>query len=195
LGTAREIAKGVVIGLVVNSIILGLPYLARALGLNLQYDLLQMEVPLWIAILTIIVLIPTIFMVSRQRRKGGFFVSTGRSAPESKFHDLGSSAVWKTSDTSQVDLFGNRMGNYCIIFGKILPWDEIKWHVKEAYRLEMVNKGFAALREFGSITIRVNSKNNKIPPPKPLYYFRNGDSRGITAFTKHWKMCRNMGKV
>jgi hypothetical protein len=112
-----------------------------------------------------------------------------------EFHDLGSSAVFKTSDTSQVDLFGNRMGNYCIIFGKVLPWDEIKWHVQEAYKLGIINKGFTALRKFGSITIRVNAKNNKIPPPKPLYYFRNGDNRGITAFVKHWKMCKRMGKI
>jgi hypothetical protein len=110
-----------------------------------------------------------------------------------EFHNLGSSAVFKTSDTDQVDLYGNRMGNYCIIFGKVLSWDEIKWHVQEAYRLGMVNKGFTALRKFGSITIRVNSKNNKIPPPKPIYYFRNGDNRGIAAFIKHWKMCRDLG--
>lgn len=112
-----------------------------------------------------------------------------------KFHDLGSVAVFKTSVTCQVDMNGRRLGNYCIIFGKVLPWDEVKWHVQEVHRLGMVNKGFTALREFGSITIRVSSKNNKIPPPKPLYYFRNGDSRGITAFVRHWKMCRSMGKI
>ena len=79
------------------------------------------------------------------------------------------------------------------IFGKVLPWDEVKWHVQEAYRQGMVNKGFTALREFGSITIRVNAKNNKIPPPKPLDYFHNGDSTGITAFIGHWRMCKDLG--
>jgi hypothetical protein len=59
----------------------------------------------------------------------------------------------------------------------------------------MVNRGFTALRKFGFITIRVNSKNSKIPPPKPLYYFHNGDNGGITAFIRHWKMCRNMGRL
>jgi hypothetical protein len=112
-----------------------------------------------------------------------------------KFHDLGSRAGFKTSDSCQVDLYGERLGNYCIIFGKILPWDEIKWHVQEAYRLKMVNKGFTALREFGSITIRVNAKNDKIPPPKPLFYFDNGDDTGIMEFLDHWIMCRKMGKV
>jgi len=111
-----------------------------------------------------------------------------------KFHDLGSVAVFKTSDTPQVDLFGKRLGNFCIIFGKGLPWDEIKWHVKEAYRQGIVNKGFTALREFGSITIRVNAKNSKIPPPRPVCYFSNGDDTGVMEFIGHWVMCRKMGK-
>lgn len=110
--------------------------------------------------------------------------------------DLGSVAVWKTSDTAQVDLFGYRLGNYCIIFGKIISWDEVKWHVQEAFRNKMVNKGFVIIRKFGSITIRVNSKNDKIPPPMPISYFRNGGKkarRGVMAFTRHWVMCRKLG--
>lgn len=110
--------------------------------------------------------------------------------------DLGSVAVWKTSDTAQVDLFGERLGNYCVIFGKIISWDEIKWHVQEAFRRGMVNKGFVIIRKFGSITIRVNSKNDKIPPPMPIHYFSNGGRkarRGVMAFTRHWVLCRNIG--
>ncbi|MEM2111348.1 MAG: hypothetical protein QXX08_05670 [Candidatus Bathyarchaeia archaeon] len=115
-----------------------------------------------------------------------------------KFHDLGSALVMKTSESTQVDLYGKTLGNYCIIFGRILTWDEIKWHVKEAFRLGMVNKGFVIIRKFGSITIRVNAKNDKIPPPTPVYYFSNGDKegrKGIWAFLKHWAMCRKLGKV
>jgi hypothetical protein len=118
----------------------------------------------------------------------------GFSREYAKFHDLGSSVVCKTSDSSQVDLFGNRLGNYCIIFGKVLPWEEVKWHVQETYRLGMVNKGFIIIRKFGSITIRVNSKNNKIPPPRPICYFSNGDDTGIMKFIDHWVMCRKMGR-
>ena len=110
-----------------------------------------------------------------------------------KFHDLGSSLVCETSDSSQVDLYGKRLGNYAIIFGKILGWEEIRWHIKEAYRLGMVNRGFTALRRFGSITIRVNAKNDEIPYPKIVYYFRNGDRRGVMGFLRHWVMCRNLG--
>jgi hypothetical protein len=114
-----------------------------------------------------------------------------------KFHKLGSTAVFKTSDTPQVDLFGNRLINACIIFGKDLVWDEIQWHVGECYRLGIVNKGFTALRKFGSITIRVNAKNDKIPPPMPISYFSNGGKearKGVMAFTRHWVMCRKMGR-
>jgi ribosomal protein L37AE/L43A len=70
LGTAREIVKGVFIGLIVNIILLSLPYLAQFLGLNFPYNLLQLEVPFWITILAIIFLIPTVAMVSRRRRRG-----------------------------------------------------------------------------------------------------------------------------
>jgi len=111
-------------------------------------------------------------------------------------HDLGTSAVFKTSDSSQVDLFGNRLGNYCIIFGKIISWNEVKWHVQEAFRNKMVNKGFVIIRKFGSITIRINAKNDKIPPPMPISYFSNGGKKarkGVMAFTRHWVMCRKLG--
>lgn len=113
-----------------------------------------------------------------------------------KKQDLGSSLVCKTSDTSQVDLHGNRLGNYCIIFGTITSWDEIRWHVQEVYRLGMVKKDFLALRDFGFVTIRVNAKNDKIPPPKIVSYFSNGDKKGrigIWGFLKHWAMCRKLG--
>jgi hypothetical protein len=59
----------------------------------------------------------------------------------------------------------------------------------------MVNKGFTALRKFGSITIRVNAKNNKISLPRPICYFSNGDDTGVMEFIGHWAMCRNMGRL
>jgi hypothetical protein len=110
-----------------------------------------------------------------------------------KKYDLGSSAVLKTSDTPQVDLFGHRLTNCCVIFGMKLSWDEIKWHVQNAYRLGMVNRGFLAMRYFGSITIRVNAKNKKAPRPTLIAYFDNGDDTGVMEFLDHWAMCRNMG--
>ena len=69
------------------------------------------------------------------------------------------------------------------------------WHVQEAYKQGMVNKGFTALRQFGFITIRVNAKNNKIPHPNPICYFSNGDDTGVMEFIDHWIMCRNMGRL
>lgn len=111
-----------------------------------------------------------------------------------KFHDLGSALVMKTSENGQVDLFGEPLANFCIIFGKVLSWEEIRWHIREAYRLGMVKKDFTALRDFGFITIRVNAKNNKIPHPKIVYYFPKGDNRGVKGFLKHWVMCKNLGR-
>jgi hypothetical protein len=110
-----------------------------------------------------------------------------------KFHKLGSVLIMRTSESYQVDLFGERLGNYCIIFGKILSWMEIKWFVQESYRLAMVNKGFVIIRKFGSITIRVNSKNNEIPSPEPVYYFPNGDNKGVKEFLEDWAWKKNLG--
>ena len=112
-----------------------------------------------------------------------------------KYHDLGSALVMRTSKSTQVDLFFRPLGNYCVIFGKVLDWQEIKWHVTEAYRLGMVNRAFMALREFGSITIRVNAKNKKIPYPEPLHYFKNGDETGVKEFLEYWAMHRRLGRA
>lgn len=116
----------------------------------------------------------------------------------SKVQSLGTSLVAKTSDSGgQVDLFRNKLDNYCIVFGKRLTWEEIQWHIDECYRLGIINKGFRALRKFGSITIRVNAKNDKIPPPAIVRYFSNGDGKkdreGVIRFLEHWIRCKNEG--
>lgn len=109
-----------------------------------------------------------------------------------KFHDLGGVLVAKTSESDQKDLFGNSLGNYCIIYGRLMSWEEVKWHVQEIYRLGMVNKAFTALREFGYITIRVNAKNDRIPAPRVIHYFKIGDKRGTTRFLRYWRSLKDL---
>lgn len=75
----------------------------------------------------------------------------------SKFHKLGSVLLLKTSDSTVADAFGNELNNYSAIFGKVLSWKEIMWHLKECLRLEMIEPAFLRLRKFGYITIRVNA--------------------------------------
>lgn len=115
-----------------------------------------------------------------------------------KAQSLGSSLVLKTSDSGgQIDLFGNKLNNYCIIFGRRITWEEAKWHIDECYRLGIIDRGFHKLRKFGSITIRVNAKNNKIPKPAIVRYFSNGhrkkDREGVKRFLEHRKRCKNVG--
>lgn len=112
----------------------------------------------------------------------------------SEFHKLGSVLLLKTSDSNQIDLFGNRLKKYAAIFGKPLSWDEISWHVKESRRLGMVERAFLNLRKFGYITIRVNAKNDKTPPPKVVAFYRLGDISGIVTFLEFRKTCRDLGK-
>lgn len=99
-----------------------------------------------------------------------------------KEYGLGSALVMKSSE-----------GNYFIIFGKRVSWEEVKWHVGEAYRLGMVNEEFADVRQFGTVTIRVNAKNKEKPHPTIVAYFDNGDDTGIWEFIDRWVMCRRMG--
>ncbi len=112
-----------------------------------------------------------------------------------KFHNLGSVLVLRTSESCKTDLFGNRLGNYCIIFGKPLDWKEIQWHINETKRLGIINRSFAKLREFGSITIRVNAKNNEIPPPEIIKFYYNGDMNGIVRFISHRNLVRDLGRI
>lgn len=107
--------------------------------------------------------------------------------------DLGDFLLCKTSDITQVDLSGNSLANYAIIFGKFLSRDEIRFHVREAYRLGIVDRSFVRIRRFGSITIRVTAKNNEEPHPEIVYYFRNGDSHGIKEFTDFFDISKELG--
>lgn len=110
-----------------------------------------------------------------------------------KFHRLGSWVVLKTSEDYLTDFFGNRLGKYCIIFGRPICWEEIRWHIKEARRLGMIERAFTKLREFGYITIRVNSKNDRTPPPKIVKFFANGDMRGIRDYVQFLNRYRSLG--
>jgi hypothetical protein len=111
-----------------------------------------------------------------------------------KHHRLGSVLIVKTSECGQLNLFGNRLASFAVIFGKCpLGWEEIQWHVTEARRLGMIERSFLRLRKFGYITIRVNDKNNRVPHPKIVGYYRNGDKTGIFRYLGFYSRCRKLG--
>ena len=111
-----------------------------------------------------------------------------------KFHDLGSSLILKTSPwNGQMDLFGNKLGRFSVIFGKPVDWEEIAWHIKEAKRLGMIDRSFVAIRKFGSTTIRTSEKNKETPHPKILAYYRNGDWTGVKHYIKLWVLEKHLG--
>lgn len=110
-----------------------------------------------------------------------------------KFHNLGSVLILQSSDDYLTDLFGYRLGKFLIIFGKPLSWEEIQWHITNVRRLGVIERAFAKLREFGSITIRSNAKNVKIPPPKIIKFYANGDMRGIHDYVQWLNRYKNLG--
>jgi len=134
----------------------------------------------------------SILMLDCDNKRLGEVVKFAREY--AKFHDLGSALVMKTSESKQLDLSLKPLANYCIIFGRVLSWEEIRWHIQEAYRLGMVDRKFLEMRKFHYITIRVNAKNLEKPAPKIVYYFHNGDSTGIIEFLTFWRMCRGLGR-
>ncbi len=112
----------------------------------------------------------------------------------SRFHELGSVLLLRTSDSAQRDLFGNELNKYAAVFGRTLRWEEIMWHLTECRRLGMIERSFLKLRKFGFITIRVNAKNDKTPPPKVVALYNLGDMSGIVEFEEFRKYCKNLGK-
>jgi hypothetical protein len=60
---------------------------------------------------------------------------------------LGSVLIMMSSDGSgQVDLHGNRLYNFSLIFGEHLPWQEIMLHINNAFKDDMVDKKFVKTR-------------------------------------------------
>jgi len=111
-----------------------------------------------------------------------------------EFQGLGSSLVTETSKSSQRDLLGNELANYCIVFGKPnMCWEEVSWHLSEARRLGMVKRVNAVFARFEYITERANSKNKNIPPPKILKFFPHGDMRKIRDYVQFLNRYKALG--
>jgi hypothetical protein len=97
-----------------------------------------------------------------------------------KFHNLGSSALLETSK-----------GRYAVVFGAPLYKTEIKWHVKEAKRLGMVDNQFLKMRDScGWINIRTSKKGKK-RFPRLVKFFSNGDMRGVLAYYRFLNNTKN----
>ena len=71
MGTLKEMVKGILIGLIANAIWLFISVIANYFGWNFPFNLLLMQLPLWIVLLAIIILIPSIVMVMRAKRRYG----------------------------------------------------------------------------------------------------------------------------
>jgi len=57
----------------------------------------------------------------------------------------------------------------------------------------IIERAFTKLRDFGSITIRVNAKNFETPPPDIIKFYANGDMTGMRDFVQFRNRFRNLG--
>ena len=110
-----------------------------------------------------------------------------------KRHHLGSALIMKTSDVGQVDLFGNKLLSFSVIFGTHIPWQENMQHIDDAFKDKMVDKKFRKMRFQGFITERVNRKTHTISHPKIFKYISNGSHKGCFDYLKWWVYYRKLG--
>jgi hypothetical protein len=112
-----------------------------------------------------------------------------------KYH-LGNVLMMKTSDSYQLDLFGNILYNFAIVFGRRLPWQEIMIHMNNALKANIVDKKFVKMRFQGFITERISKKSNRINYPQIFKYIRNGrrkrDREGCFEYLRWWVYYRKV---
>ena len=110
----------------------------------------------------------------------------------SKRYHLGCALINITSDTErQLDLFGNRLYHLSVIFGVRQCWEEIVFHIGNAFKDGIVDKKFVKMRYIGVITERVTVKSNRISYPRPFHYIRNSNKRrdkeGVFEYLRFWQ--------
>lgn len=82
MGTAKELAKGIAVGLVVNGILFLLSFGLNYLGFNSAIDLLNMQLPFWITLVVILMSVPIAAMyVESKRNRGSVHVGSIPSRP------------------------------------------------------------------------------------------------------------------
>jgi hypothetical protein len=114
----------------------------------------------------------------------------------SRAYNLGNALITLSSDESQLDLDGNKLYNFTIVFGKRLPWTEIMFHIHNAARDGITNKVFVKMRFQGFISERVTAKSREKSYPTIFRYIHNSDKKedreGITEYLRWWKWNRDM---
>ena len=108
----------------------------------------------------------------------------------SKFYNLGSVLIQRTSRIGRISKFG--LANYSIIFGKLLFWKQVDWHIDNTERLGIIKQNYATLRKAQRhISIRLNPKSDKSPTPETILYYNNGDMTGLIEFIRF----KNISKI
>jgi hypothetical protein len=108
-----------------------------------------------------------------------------------KYWKLGCILIMETSDRGVLDLFGNRLYSFIIIFGRRLPWEEIKFHIRNALADRIVDETFLRMRFLGVTTERVGEKNAKTQEPRRYRYIwtendTEEDREGVIAYLRFW---------
>ena len=111
-----------------------------------------------------------------------------------KYH-LGSALITMSSDEGQLNLLGERLYNFTIIFGERVPWQENSIHMENALKDGITNKTFIKMRFQGFVSERVNRKCRRKAAPRFFRYFPDPKKRneGCMEYMKWWKWFRRVG--
>ena len=107
---------------------------------------------------------------------------------------MGSVIILRISKSNNTDLFGNRLDNFAVIFGKPLKWKGILLAHKRDKKIRHYKQRLCKNAIFGC-----NNNQGKLlrtlkaPPPEVIKYYSNGEKTGILRFIKHKNLCIDLG--
>jgi ribosomal protein L37AE/L43A len=81
MGVLKEVLKGVLIGLLTNVAIWFIQFIAHIFGFSSLFDFMLIEVPLWVFISALIIVIPTMTFYIRSKYTSSYKVSVGHMRP------------------------------------------------------------------------------------------------------------------
>jgi hypothetical protein len=99
-----------------------------------------------------------------------------------------------TSSRGELNLYGDRFYNFCIVFGRFIrQWRVVMRHIRNASNDGIVDGQFVKTKELnGWINERVNKKSNTIGHPRIFCYIPSRkdtpkDREGVFAYLRFWR--------
>jgi hypothetical protein len=111
-----------------------------------------------------------------------------------KRHRSGSALIMMTSNRGELNLYGDRLYHFCIVFGRFIKqWQVVMRHIGNASNDGIVDGQFVKTKELNKwINERVNKKSNTVGHPRIFCYIPSRkdtpeDREGVFAYLRFWR--------